>query len=158
MNEHTPITQLGLSPPVLAICTRLALKSFEDLSGLSLPQLVSNFGKDGRMQMARVLRIARHVFPENPSNLELWRSGLIDRRDMRLPGSEKSVDELQPWIGTCVLHYHMAGFTTVGALQNAINAGKGRVRGVGDSTVRRVAAFLREEYADSRLLDHLCRK
>ncbi len=145
MDDAAPVEQLGLSPKVASACRQRGLATLGDLKRITLAEVTGLFGKVGSIEVGSVLRRAGHVYPDHPTPLTLWRHGHLHLNELPMPALADPVTALQPWLpGTTA--FFSAGIKTVADLDAAIQAGRARVRGVGDATVRRAAIFLREEY------------
>jgi hypothetical protein len=113
----------------------------------SLRSLCAHFGKSQVKEILSVLDRAGLPLINHPSQLDLWRSGLLSADEVRIDTSRKGpVLNLAPWIGwACAKNLEAHGVRTVGDLLEAAKSGELRKsKGVGEGTEARVKRTLSE--------------
>ncbi|MDI1339349.1 hypothetical protein [Polaromonas sp.] len=143
IDDSSDVAELGLRTSTFSLCLKHKLQTVGDLRALSLRDYYIKFGSASRLEIATTLRALELPFHCNPSDLELWRGGMLLREEMTFPADDAAVGQLRPWIGACVEAFDAAGLTTVRALKLALKGGRGRVRGVGQSSLERVLQVMR---------------
>lgn len=141
--DASDVAELGLKTSTFSLCLKHKLSTVGDMRALSLRDYYIKFGSASRLEIATTLRALELPLHCNPSDLELWRQGMLLREEMAFPGDDADVGQLRPWIGACVEAFDAAGMTTVHALKQALRSGNGRVRGVGKSTLESVIQVMR---------------
>lgn len=143
ISDASDLAELGLRTSTFSLCLKHKLGTVGDLRALSLWDYHVKFGSASRLEIATTFRALGLQLYCNPSDLELWRKGMLLREEMAFPADDADVGQLRPWIGACIEAFDAAGLTTVYALKQALRSGQGRVRGVGKSTLERVIAVMR---------------
>lgn len=90
-------------------------------------QLVEYFSLARRHEIFRVLRSRNLNLSSNPSELELWRAGLVHVDELRKPRDFDGVEQLLPWLGASLVRSVVAAdILTIGQLR--ARAGDGAVQ------------------------------
>lgn len=122
VDNNCEVTQLGLKrgteKKLVArkICTVGALRM------LSLADLESLLSRRERREVFSILRSRGINLLSNPTELQLWRSGLLALEQLAPPPDQASVLELLPWLGTLAHALHRAGVPNVGSLREISSA------------------------------------
>lgn len=142
IKDDSEVAILGLSTTALNACFKEKVLTVGDLRVRTVSSYYS-FGDSTRMEIAKALRAAGLNLVSEPTDLELWRGGMLSRDELVFPNANDSVLNLRPWLGAVVASLHAAGILTVGQLSHAVKNGSLRVRGIGKSTAERISDFFR---------------
>lgn len=143
--DETSLVGLRLKPQTLGKLTLHGLRTVGELRELTPAQLAALLTMRRRQEVFRLLRAQGLDLRAQPTDLELWRHGLVPLCDLARPSGEASVLSLQPWFGAGPTRAALdAGIATVGQLHALAAAGAmpPGVRGIGPSTWSRIRKFL----------------
>lgn len=142
--DYAAISRLGLRGSTMARTKKAGLNVVGDLRRASLRDLYVRFGRSEVREIIAARAETGQGLRSNPSQLELWRAGVLDLAALEKPIDQAAtVLELRPWIGAVVERLHAAGVRTLGELRAAAAAGPlCAIRGVGDHSEERVRVFL----------------
>lgn len=143
--DETALVGLRLKPQTLGKLTLHGLRTVGELRELTPAQLAALLTIRRRQEVFRLLRALGLNLRAQPTELELWRHGLVPACDLARPSDEASVLSLQPWFGAVPTRAALdAGIATVGQLHALAAAGAmpPGVRGIGPSTWSRIRKFL----------------
>lgn len=143
--DETSLVGLRLKPQTLGKLTLHGLRTVGELRELTPAQLAALLTMRRRQEVFRLLRAHGLNLRAQPTELELWRHGLMPVCDLARPSDEAGVLSLQPWFGAGPISAALdAGIATVGQLHALAAAGAmpAGVRGIGPSTWSRIRKFL----------------
>lgn len=147
LSDASHLSELGLRTTTLSRMLSRDITLVGDLRTQSLRSLNTHFGKAQVKEILSVLDRAGLPLINQPSQLDLWRSGLLSAGEVRIDTSRKgTVLNLAPWIGwACAKNLEAHGVRTVGELLKAAKSGELRKsKGVGKGTEARVKRTLSE--------------
>lgn len=150
IGDETSLVGLRLEPQTLGKLTLQGLRTVGELRELTPAQLAALLTMRRRQEVFRLLRAQGLNLRAQPTELELWRHGLVPLCDLARPSDEASVLSLQPWFGGGPTRAALdAGIATVGQLHALAAAGAmpPGVRGIGPSTWSRIRKFLLAKHA-----------
>lgn len=142
--DETALAGLGLKPQTVGKLIRHGLRTVGELRDLTAAQLAELLSVRRRQEVFRLLRARRLNLRSMPSELELWRHGLVHLRDLQPPSDEAGVLSLQPWFGAAVTGAALAaGVETVGQLHGLATSDRlpPSVYGIGPYTWNRIRRF-----------------
>lgn len=117
--DDTPCGELNLKPQTLRKLLTRDIATVGALRALEPEQLAAMFSVRRRMEVFAVLRTRGLNLRSEPSELALWRHGLVAQDDLRAPGDDEGVINLQPWLGLSLCTaLQRAGVHTIGQLRS----------------------------------------
>lgn len=147
--DDTALAGLRLKPQTLGKLVQHGLLTVGGLRQLTPAQLAELLSVRRRQEVFRLLRSRGLNLHSMPSELELWRHGLVHVGDLQAPCDADSVLSLQPWFGAAMTAAALAaGIATVGQLR-ALAAEPPSVYGIGPYTWSRIRKFFLASQAAS---------
>jgi hypothetical protein len=123
ITDETSVEDLGLKLATGRTLLQRGLRTVGDLRSMSLQQLQSALSLRRRHEVYRVLRARGLNLCSNPSELALWRTGLLRIDELTPPADEHRVLDLQPWLGSLAIALDAAGVTCVAQLRTLASRG-----------------------------------
>lgn len=142
--DEAPLSRLGLRGSTLERAKMAGWQVVGQLRAASLRDLNVRFGRKEAREVYLALQETGAGLRCNPTSLELWRAGILERSSLVKPDDDGiDVMELQPWLGTVVERVRETGIRSLGQLRAAAAAGALRkLRGVGAHSEEQILEFL----------------
>lgn len=143
--DDTALADLKFKPQTIAKLTLHGVCTVGELRELTPAQLAALLSLRRRQEVFRLLRVRGLDLRSKPSELELWRHGLLHLGDLQRPSDAASVLSLEPWFGAALTGAALAGgIETVGQL-HALAGRSGTVQpsvhGIGPYAWSRIRRF-----------------
>ena len=142
--DDAELAQLGLRSRTLSRATLKGYDFVGQLRNLRPRDLAIEFGKMEARELFQALKATGVSLKSDPSSLELWRCGLVDRENIERPTAAATpIQELEPWLGAAVNNLHDHGARTLGEAQTLARADSlAQVHGIGASRARHLSLEL----------------
>ncbi|MDM0031853.1 hypothetical protein QTI33_06805 [Variovorax sp. J22P271] len=100
LEDDAHAAALGLRPKTLERVLDQGCETLGQLRRLSLDQLRQDFGRRECREIYMVLAATQRPFASAASEVELWRCGLLDAKELSQPTDDRTpTAEFQPWLG-----------------------------------------------------------
>lgn len=116
--DDLPLGGMSLKPQTVKKLLLRNIRTVGDLRRQTPRHLVEYFSLARRHEIFGVLRSRNLNLFSNPTELELWRAGLVQLDDLRKPGDMEAVEHLVPWLGSALVRSAVAAhILTIGELR-----------------------------------------